>query len=125
MTIEAHGVHIDNIYKKIDELSKDCESQHNIGLQAIQRVHQRIDDFTSVLMQMSEINRDVQSLITHQKTLEAKQESLAARMNVTEAATNSNTETANGLKRIAWAMVLGVGALIGGSLWQVVIMAPK
>ena len=125
MTIEAHGVHIENIYKKIEELSSDCESQHKVGLEAIQRVHQRIDDFTKVLMQMSEINKDVQALITHQKALESKQEALATRVNITEVATHSNTETANGLKKIAWAIVLGFGGLIGGTLWQLITTSPK
>lgn len=125
MTLEVHQVHIDTIYKKIESLSADCENQHKDSLVAIQRVHQRIDDFTKVLMQMSEINRDVQSLVAHQKALEAKQESLSTRINTIELATNSNTEAANGMKKIAWALVLGFGALFGGTLWQIVVTAPK
>lgn len=125
MSIEAHEVHIKNLYDKIEELSVDCESQHRVGLEAIREIHRRIDDFTKIMMQLSEINKDVQSLVAHQKTLEAEAKALNTRVNTVEAATNMNTETSNGLKKIAWAIVLGFGGLLGGTLWQIVLSHPK
>lgn len=120
MTIEAHGVHIENIYKKIDELSNDCESQHKVGLEAIQRVHQRIDDFTKVLMQMSEINKDVQALITHQKTLETDSKSVATRINQIEITVKEHSNTVSSVHRIAWGVAAFVSLSIAAAVFKII-----
>lgn len=117
---EVHEVKIENLEKKIEELAKDCETQHKVGLEAIQRVHQRIDDFTKIMMQMSEINKDVQSITAHQKSLDAEQKAIVTRLSMLERISDSNAETANGIKKIGLAIVVGFGGLIGTALWQLV-----
>lgn len=125
MTIEAHAVHIENLQKQIKELSKDCESQHKDSLEAIKRIHDRIDNFTSFLMQMSELNKDVQASTAHIKTLEVESRELERRMSLIERQTESNTETAKGIKKLGWAIVTGFGGLIGVTLWQLILAVPK
>lgn len=120
MTPEAHQVHIETIYKKIDELSADCEGQHKDSLVAIQRVHQRIDEFTKVLMQMSEINRDVQSLVTHQKVLEADTKSIESRINIMEASVKTHGNTVSSVHKIAWGIAGFVALTIGASIFKVI-----
>lgn len=120
MTPEAHQVHIDTLYKKIEELSADCEGQHKTGLEAIQRVHQRIDEFTKVLMQMSEINRDVQSLVTHQKALDSESKSVAARMSQLENTVATHGSTVTSVHRIAWGVAGFITLAIGSAVFKVI-----
>lgn len=120
-TTEVHEYKIEALERQIAELARDCESQHKVGLEAIREVHRRIDDFTKIMVQMSEINKDVQSVVAHQKTLESKHETLVERMQLVERATDSNTDTADGIKRLGWALVLGFSGLIGTTLWQLII----
>lgn len=125
MTIEAHAVHIENLQKQIKELSQDCESQHKDSLEAIREVHRRIDDFTQLMLRMGEMNKDVQTSMAHIKTLEVENRELSKRINIIERQTESNTETAAGIKKLGWAIVTGFGGLIGVTLWQLVVTAPK
>lgn len=120
MTPEAHQVHIDTLYKKIDELAFDCEGQHKEGLLAIQRVHQRIDDFTKVLMQMSEINKDVQALVTHQKTLETESKSISSRMSQIESTVKQHSNTVSSVHRIAWGVAAFVSLTIAAAVFKVI-----
>lgn len=112
-TNEAHQVHIETLYKQIDALSKDCHDQHKAGLDGLQRIHERIDTFTAFMVQLSEVNKDVQSLTTHQKTLEARQDLIAGRVAVLERVSDSNTEVTRWVKICAGVIIL---AVLGGVL---------
>lgn len=108
MTTEVHEVHIQALYKKIDELSSDCESHHEQGIAAIREVHRRIDEFTRIMIQMSEINKDVQALTSHQKALEAKQEALQLQLITVKNTTDANTEVSGWVKKGFGAVLLAV-----------------
>lgn len=125
MTIEAHAVHIKNLQEQIKELSKDCENQHKDSLEAIREVHRRIDDFTQIMMRMSEMNKDVQASSAHIKALEAKSEAMQERIVLLERVSDSNTEMVKGIKKLGYAVVTGFGGLIGITLWQLLLAAPK
>lgn len=120
MTPEAHQVHIDTLYKKIDELSSDCEGQHKAGLEAIREVHRRIDDFTKIMMQMSEINRDVQALVTHQKTLETESKSVSDRIGKMEITVREHGSTVSSVHRIAWGVAAFVSLSIAAAVFKVI-----
>ena len=120
MTPEVHQVHIDTLYKKIDELSVDCEDQHEKSLEAVQRVHQRIDDFTKVLMQMSEINKDVQALVTHQKGLETEVKAINGRMATIESTVKDHGSTVASVHRIAWGVAAFVSLTIAAAVFKVI-----
>lgn len=112
-TNEAHQVHIQTLYKQIETLAKDCEERDKDGLLALQRIHERIDTFTSFMVQLSEVNKDVQSLTTHQKTLESKHEALSEKVHTIQKATDSNSEVSKWVKICAGVVIL---AVIGGVL---------
>lgn len=118
---EVHEFKIESLEKRIVELAEDCETKHKEEMSAIREVHKRIDDFTKIMMQMSEINKDVQSVTAHQKALDAEQKAINGRLNALERVTDSNTDTANVIKRLGWAIMIGFGALIGTEMWQMMI----
>lgn len=113
----ATDVHIDTLYTKIDELSQDCETHHKQNLAATQEVHRRIDDFTKIMIQMSEINKDVQAMTSHQKAMEIEQKDLVRRMSTVETQSSSNAEVASWVKRgfgaVLMTVLLAVLALLG------------
>lgn len=120
MSTEAHEVHIKTLYKKIDELSSDCDEQHKTGLAAINRVHQRIDDFVGVLTKISEVNKDVQSLITHQKALDSDHKEVKNSLNNLERQMTSHASTIQAVHRIAWGVAGFVCLSIGAALFKLI-----
>lgn len=125
MSIEAHAVHIENLQKQIAALSEDCESQHKDSLEAIREVHRRIDDFTQIMMRMSEMNKDLQSAAAHIKVIESDAKDFDRRLALVERQSDSNAEMTSGIKKIGLAIVLGFGGLIGTAVWQLILAAPK
>lgn len=117
---EAHEVHIETLYKKIEELAQDCETQHRTGLGEIQRVHQRLDDFTKILIQMSEINKDVQSVTAHQKTLDGAVRHLGERVDSLVLNVQSHGLTVASVHRIAWGVAAFVSVAIGTAVFKLV-----
>ena len=115
--VEQHEVHIQTLYSKIDELSKDCENQHKAALEATLRIHQRIDEFTRIMVQLSELVKDVQSTMAHQKALESKIDSISSKIVTIEKDTLANTEVSGWVKKglglIVGAVIVGLLALLG------------
>lgn len=136
MTTEAHQVHIENLYSKIsdlaknnekrhDDLAKDCEEQHRIGLEAIQRIHTRIDEFARIVVQMSEMNKDLQATVAHQRVLESKNEMIATKQAALDASMSEHRSTIKAVHRIAWGLAGFLGIAIGTALWQLISVVPK
>lgn len=121
----ATEVHIETLYRKIDDLQKNCSTQHEAGLEATLRLHGRIDEFVKFMTQLSEINKDVQAAIAHQKSIESEMKSIVSRVSVVERVADSGAETVEGIKKISWAIALGFGGLFGAALWQIVVNYPK
>lgn len=109
---EAQAVHIDTLYRKVADLQKDCDSQHKIGLDAINRVHSRIDDFVNVLTKISEVNKDIQAVVAHQKSLDADHKEVKISLTNLERQMEVHAGTIRSVNRIAW----GVGTFICGGV---------
>lgn len=125
MTIEAHAVHIQNLQNQISDLAEECQSHHKEALEATREVHRRIDDFTKIMMQLAEVNKDVQSVMAHTRVLESDKKEFDKRLVVLEKDSDSNTETIKGIKKLGWTVITSVGGLIGFAVWQLILMGPK
>lgn len=119
-TPEAHAVHIETLYKKIDALASDCETQHKEGLQAIQRLHARIDEFTSILLQLSEINKDLHTLFTHQKALDLEVKEMSRQVDAIQRQVDDHSGTIRSVHRIAWGVAGFVALALGGAVFKVI-----
>lgn len=119
-TPEVHDVHIKTLYKKIEELGKDCDSQHKTGLEAINRVHTRIDDFVSVLGKISGVNKDLQSVVAHQKSLDADHKEVKMSLNNLERQMEIHSGTIGMVHRIAWGVAGFICLALGGALLKTV-----
>lgn len=119
-TPEAQQVHIQTLYSKIDELSEDCAEQHKQGLEAIREVHRRIDDFTKIMLQLSDLAKDVQAVTTHQKSLEGAMKVMDERLDVVQDKVSSHGLTVSSVQRIAWAVAGFVSLGVGGAFFKLV-----